>query len=189
MQRIVIIHGWGGNPNGDWLPWANKALTEAGFEVLVPEMPDTEHPKIESWLETLTKTIGQPRPDDILIGHSIGCQTILRYLARLGGGQKINKAILIAPWWYLTLTKNEEETDAEPWLNTPVDFTKVTPKANKFICVFSKSDPWVPYSKNVDFFKRNLNPEIITKDGPGHFTADEGATKIDFLLGLVKQHG
>lgn len=186
MQRVFLIHGWGGSPNNDWLPWAKEALEKSGYDVFIPEMPDTEHPKITPWVEKLKETVGIPKPNDILIGHSIGCQTILRYIEKLDDKQRVGKVILVAPWWYLTLDENEEQADADPWLKLDVNFEKIKTKADKFICVFSQSDPWVPYSKNVEFFKRNLNPEIVTKNGPGHFTSDEGADKIEFLLDLIK---
>lgn len=186
MQRIFLIHGWGGSPGGDWFPWAKKALTDVGFDVITPKMPDTEHPKIVPWVKMLEKTVGKPEADDIFIGHSVGCQTILRYLENLNEGQKVKRVILIAPWWYLTLSESEAPEVAERWLNSFVDFSKIKQKANKFICVFSKNDPWVPYAINVKFFKKNLNPEVVSKDNLGHFTSDEGATKIEFLLDLVK---
>lgn len=185
MRRIFLIHGWGGSPQGDWLPWANKVLTEVGYDVYVPEMPDTNHPKIDPWVNKLTKVVASPKSNDIFIGHSIGCQTILRYLEKLGEGQKVNKIILIAPWWYLTLGKDEDPKVAEPWLKSFVDFEKVKERANTYVCVFSDNDPFVPFKKNLEFFKENLNPDIVIKSGLGHFTADEGSTKIEFLIDII----
>jgi uncharacterized protein len=185
-QRIFLIHGWGGSPRNDWFPWAKKELTQKGFEVVVPEMPETEHPKINSWVSKLSHVVGKPQPTDILIGHSIGCQTILRYLENLDAGQKVEKNILIAPWWFLTLDENEEQADADPWLNTQVNFENIKTKADKFICVFSENDPFVPLNKNVEFFKKNLRPEILIKGKSGHITESDGFTKLEFLPDLIK---
>lgn len=185
-QRIFLVHGWGGTPKNDWLPWAKKELTQVGFQVVVPEMPETEHPKIDPWKDKLTQTVGKPRPSDILVGHSIGCQTILRYLGTLPDNQKVDRVILIAPWWFLTLDQNEEQADADPWLNSLIDFKKVQTKANKFICVFSDNDPFVQLGKNMEFFKNNLNPEIVIKNKSGHFTESDGFLKLDLLPDLVK---
>ena len=182
MQRIFIIHGWGGSPKGDWMLWAKRVLTEKGYEVFVPEMPDTEHPKIGPWIEKMKKTVGVPRPDDFFIGHSIGCQTILRYLKTLSEGIKVGKVILVAPWWYLTLDENEAQADADSWLKMDVNFEKVKSKAGKFVAVFSDNDPWVPIEENLEYFKEKLNPEIVVKNKMGHFTADEGSTELPLLL-------
>ena len=181
MQRVFLIHGWGGSPQNDWMPWAKKALTEKGFEVFVPEMPDTENPKIGPWVSKLAETVGKIRPDDILIGHSIGCLTVLRFLETLKDGEKVAKVILIAPWHYLTLDENENLAIAELWIKTPIDYEKIKSKAYKIITVFSEDDPWVPYQKNLEFFKEKLDPEVVTKNGMGHFNMSE----IPFLLELI----
>lgn len=186
MQRIFLIHGWGGSPRNDWFPWAEKALKEKGYNVFVPEMPDTEHPKIGPWVNKLTETVGETRTDDVLIGHSIGCLAVLRFLGALKDGEKVSKVILIAPWQYLTLDEGESEEDAIPWIETPIDYGEIRIKANRIIAVFSDNDPWVPYGKNVEFFREKLNPEIITKHEMGHFTGEEGVEEVSFLLELLK---
>lgn len=186
MPRVFLVHGWGGSSKNDWLPWAKTELTEKGYEVFALDMPDTEYPKIGPWVNKLKEVIGALRKDDVLIGHSIGCQTILRYLGTLAPGKKIKKVILIAPWWYLTLDESEQPEIVEPWLNSIVDFGKIKPKSGEFVCVFSNNDPWVPIDKNVEFFKKNLNPKIIIKEKMGHFTTDEGVTKLEFLPGLIE---
>ena len=77
-MKAYLIHGWEGYPENCWFPWLKKQLEEKNYKVEVPEMPDTDHPKIESWVNKL-KEIVIPDEETILIGHSIGCQAILRY--------------------------------------------------------------------------------------------------------------
>jgi hypothetical protein len=185
-QRIFLVHGWGGSPRNDWFPWAKAEFARKGYEIFVPEMPETEHPKIVPWVIKLAQTVGKPRLSDIFIGHSIGCQTILRYLEKLDDSQKVEKVILIAPWWFLVLDENEEQADADPWLNSLVDFDKIKTKAKKFVCVFSDNDPFVSLDKNIKFFEENLKPQIIVKEKSGHFTESDGFTKLEFLPGLVR---
>lgn len=181
MSRVFIIHGWGGGPDRDFIPWAKKELEKKNFEVITPEMPDTNYPKIDPWVNKLSETVGTPRPDDIFIGHSIGCGAVVRYLHSLPDNTQVKKVILIAPWQYLTLDVDEDPKVAEPWINEPVDWEKVKSKAGKIIAVFSKDDPYVPFQKNLEFFKDKLYPEIIVKDKMGHFTL----TEIPFLLNLI----
>lgn len=73
MKRVIIVHRLNGSPDSDFLPWAKEQLQKEGYEVLVPAMPDPDHPKIETWVSYLAEIIGQPRATDILIGHSVGC--------------------------------------------------------------------------------------------------------------------
>ncbi|OGM14083.1 hypothetical protein A3D84_03180 [Candidatus Woesebacteria bacterium RIFCSPHIGHO2_02_FULL_42_20] len=184
-RRIFLIHGWGGSPKNDWFPWAKEELSKSGFDVIVPEMPETNHPKIGLWTNKLKMVVGKPKRDDIFVGHSVGCQAILRYLETIS--DNVDKVVLIAPWWYLTLDKNEEQSDADPWLKADVDFDKVKSKANKFIAVFSDDDLYVPLQENGEFFKEKINPEILVENKMGHFTESDGVNKIPFLTKLVKQ--
>src|SRR3989344_1361657 len=176
-KRIIIVHGWEGSPNNDWLPWAKKELKKRNYKVLIPEMPDTEHPKIETWGSHLAQIIKNPDENTILIGHSIGCQTILRYLTSLSESQKVNKVILVAGWVSLTsmtIRTKEEQKIVQPWLETPIDFKKVKRSANSFTAIFSDNDPYVPLKSNVTTYKQKLGAKIIIEKGKGHFSQDTG---------------
>jgi hypothetical protein len=186
MKNAVLVHGWGGSPQKDWLPWAKKELEKIGFNVIVPEMPDTENPRIGSWVSTLVGLNINPLDENIFIGHSIGCQAILRFLERQNNNFKIDKLILIAPWWFLNLASDKEKEIAKPWLESLVDFNKIKTKVGKTICVFSDNDPVVPLHKNINFFKERLDVEIIIKENMGHFTQEEGITELPFLADLIK---
>lgn len=182
--RIFLIHGWSGSPQGDWLPWATKELAAKGYEVIAPQMPDTDVPVIRPWVDYLANIVGSIRESDIFIGHSIGCQTVLRYLEKTAG--KADKIILVAPWFTLTNLENDEMRHiADPWLKTPMDFSQIKTKAQDFITIFSDNDPWVPYIQNKQMFRDKLNPEIITLHNKGHMTSDEGVTQLPDLLTLL----
>ncbi len=185
-KRIFIIHGWGGSPDKDWMPWADAEFTKRGFDVSIPLMPNTDIPKIDAWIGKLRKLIGQPRLDDILIGHSIGCQTIVRYLATVPEGQKVDKIIMVAPWIKLTNLENDAAWQiADPWLKTPIDFSVLKDKAASYVAIFSDNDNWVPLEDNRKFFTDQLNPTVIILHNRGHFTQDEGVEELPEILDLV----
>jgi len=185
-SRVFVIHGWGGTPRGEWFPWVKKEISKLGYEVIVPEMPDTNHPKIGSWVNKLNEVVGETRLTDIFIGHSIGCQTILRFVNSFEENQIIDKIILVAPWWYLTLEGEEEKIVTEPWLKIDVDFEKIKSKENKIVSIFSDDDPFVPLDINQKFFKEKLNSEIIIENKKGHFSEDGGIFEIPVILDLLK---
>lgn len=188
-NRIFLIHGWGGNPNIDWFPWAKKELEQKGYEVIVPEMPDPDYPKIEPWVSKLKEVVGEIRKDDIFVGHSIGCQTVERYLQTLSKNTKLDKVVLIAPW--VTLTKRtfeemgENEEVVKDWYSEPIDYEKIRNMA-KWTAVLSDDDPFVNYEDNYKVYKDKLNAEIILKNKQGHFAQEQGITEIPFLLELIK---
>lgn len=185
-RRIFIIHGWSGSPNNDWVPWARSQLESKEYEVIAPEMPDTDNPRIEPWVNKLKEVVNQSQKEDILIGHSIGCQTILRFLEKLKDDQKINKVIFVAPWFKLKDLSGPAEWEiAKSWLETPIDFSKVKTKANQFISIFSNNDPYVPLEENKILFKDQLNSQILTLNNRGHFTEKDGSRKLPEFLELL----
>ncbi|HTK03751.1 MAG TPA: alpha/beta fold hydrolase [Alphaproteobacteria bacterium] len=189
MQRVILIHGWGGSPNKDWFPWAKKNLEENGFEVFVPEMPDTNYPKIVPWVEKIKETVGELKPSDIFVGHSIGCQAIERYLQTLPDNTKLNKVILIAPWIVLTeetfTEMGEDRNVIQEWYDEPINYEKIKNMA-EWTAVFSDNDPFVNYEDNYKIYKEKLDAEIILKKNQEHFSSEGGVNEIPFLLNLLK---
>lgn len=164
MKRVTIIHGWGMNPGSVWIPWLKKELEAKGTYVETPEMPNTDAPEIEQWLKELAKHIDE-EDDNYLVGHSIGCQTILRYLENKPDNIKVKGVLLVAGWLTLTGTASpEEEAIAKPWVETPVDLGKVKTKS-KFISIFSDDDPYVPEENWKKFEELG---EVIIEDKKGH---------------------
>ena len=123
MKRCFIIHGWDGSPEEDWYPWLKQELEKKGFQVTVPAMPETNAPKIETWVTHLVRAVGQVDENTFLVGHSIGCQTILRYLEQLPMGQRVGGVVLVAGWVHRLNgdLSPEELIIAKPWIETPLD--------------------------------------------------------------------
>src|SRR6266540_2333613 len=122
MKRVFIIHGWDGYPEEGIFPWLKKELENRDFIVHNPTMPDPLKPKIDVWVKFLKEQISTPDKDTYLFGHSIGAQTILRYLETLGDNEKIGGAVFLAAWTHLSNEAYETEEDmevAKPWLEIP----------------------------------------------------------------------
>jgi uncharacterized protein len=185
-RRAVLIHGWGGSPEEGWRPWLKSELEKRGFVVNVPEMPDTKHPRINAWLGKLIKTIGTPDKELYLIGHSLGCITILRYLETLSEGQKIGGAVLVAGFSDLKITvdKNEDITEIRSFFDTEVDFEKAKVHCKKFVAIHSDNDPYVAV-EYANIFKEKLGAEIIVEHGMKHFSGDDGIKKLTSSLNSV----
>lgn len=170
MKRVIIVHGWGGSSQKDWMRWAKKELMKKGYEVLVPDMPDTDNPKIENWVPYLAQVAREVTEGDIFIGHSIGCQAILRFLEVLPEDKKVEKVILVAGFGpFLKGLTEEEQQIAQTWIDTPLDLDKVKTHANSFIAIFSDNDPFVPLQENKKLFEEKLRAQIFIEHNKGHF--------------------
>lgn len=184
-KRVFIIHGWDGYPEEGWFPWLKKELEQRGFEVFVPPMPNSSELKIKEWVSFLAKIVGEPDENTYFIGHSIGCQTILRYLETLNN-ERVGGAVFVAPWFVLgDLETEEEKIIGKPWIETPINFEGVKAATSNFICIFSKDDPVVPLDENIKLFKEKINPKIIIEHGRGHFSGGDGITELPSALNSV----
>jgi uncharacterized protein len=181
MKRVFIIHGWGGYGGEGWQAWLKAELEKKSFKVYTPDMPDTENPKIEAWIPYLAKLVGKCDADTFFVGHSIGCQTILRYLAELPEAEKAGGVIFVAGWFNLQGLTVEEEETIMPWLRLPIDLEKVKTKTKNFFAVFSSNDPVVP-TEDEKLFKENLGAETIILENKGHFIGEDGINELPIVL-------
>lgn len=187
MKRVFIIHGWDGYPEEGCFPWLKKELEGHGFEVFNPAMPEPITPKIETWVSFLREQIGQIGEETFLIGHSIGTQTILRYLETLTVGEKVGGVVLLAPWVHLTNEAFETEEDrviAKPWLETKINWGKIKIHTNKFVTIFSNNDPLVPLD-DAKIFEERLGAKVIIEHNQGHFSGSDGIKELPSLLEAV----
>lgn len=189
MKRVFIVYCWGGAPKELWYPWLKGELEQRGWSVSVLEMPDPEHPRIEPWVSALSQAVGTVDEETFFVGHSVGCQTILRYLAPLSADAKIGGAVLVAPWLTLQGLEEEEEPVAKPWLTIPIDEAAVRRFSDKIVAIFSDNDPLVPL-ENEDVFKNRFGIRRRIEHGAGHFDRESNTTELpvalDELLALAK---
>jgi len=182
MKRVFLIHGWEGDPENCWFPWLKRNLEEKGFEVHSPAMPNSDEPKIEPWVSKLSEIVGTSDKDTYLIGHSIGCQAIMRYIQTLPEETKIGGSIFVAGFFNLPNLEDQEEKDiAKPWLENPIDTEKIKSISSNIIAIFSDNDPDVPLSDSK-IFKERLDAKIIIEKGKGHFSDDAGVTELPVVL-------
>lgn len=184
-KRVFIIHGWDGSPQDCWIPWLKKELETKGFFVETPLMPRAEEPEIQSWFSVLNNTVGKIDENTYFVGHSIGCQTILRYVEQLPSENKIGGIVCVAGFFRLLYLETEEEKKiAKPWLETEMDFEKIKKHTNKIIAIFSDNDPDVDLG-DKELFEKYLGAKTIIEHNKGHFSDDTGIKKLKSALDSV----
>jgi predicted alpha/beta hydrolase family esterase len=187
MKRVFIIHGWGGYPDEGIFPWLKKELETRGYQVFNPAMPEPLNPQIIPWVTFLEEQVGIPDKETIFFGHSIGSQTILRYLESLPPDTKVGGAVFLAPWVNLTPAAYETDEDliiAKPWLETKLDWNKIKLHTSKFTTIFSDDDPLVPVSDSK-IFENELRADVIIEHEKGHFSGSDGIKKLPSALASI----
>lgn len=183
MKNIYIVHCWEGTKDDGWYPWLDNDLTNKGNKVFRFNMPNTSNPKIEEWVSFLEKQVKELDENTFFVGHSIGCQTILRYLERCEVA-KIGGIILVAPWLDLlpeAVSDEDSLKTAEPWLTTPIDFDKIKKFTNNIVCIFSDNDYFVPINQR-EKFEKLLEAKTIIVHNKGHISKEDDVFELGELL-------
>ena len=184
MKKVIIIHGWSGSPRDNWLPWLKGELEKVGCEVVVPEMPDTDAPDVDKWISKLTEVAGAADAETYFVGHSVGCQAIIRYLQNQNS--PVGGAVFVSGWFDLdNMEDEEEETIAKPWIETPVDFEKIKAVLLKSTLIISDNDPYGFFEKNKEQFAKLGAKEVVLHKA-GHITDDEHQEILSEVLLLMK---
>jgi predicted alpha/beta hydrolase family esterase len=183
MNKVYIVHCWDGTKDDGWYPWLDKELTNENTTVYRFNMPNTKNPKIEEWVPFLDSMVKDLDNNTYFVGHSIGCQTILRFLqsrdiTNIGG------ILLVAPWLDLlpeAINEPESYETAKPWLTTPIDFEKVKKFTSNINCIFSDDDYFVSLSQK-EVFERVLNAKTIVVSNKGHISQEDDVYELKEIL-------
>lgn len=183
MNKIYIVHCWDGTKDDGWYPWLDEKLTNENNKVFRFNMPNTANPKIGEWVSFLDQQIDNLDENTYLVGHSIGCQTILRYL-QSKDVTNIGGVLLVAPWLDLLdyAIEDEESYDtAMPWLTEKIDFEKVKKFTNNIHCIFSDNDYFVSIDQK-EKFERLLDAKTLVVSGKGHISGEDNVYELKEIL-------
>ena len=175
-KKLIIVHGFEGSPENGWLPWLKGEVERKGWEAHAPPLPNTNDPKVHEWLPALIQATGEVDENTYMVGHSLGCITILRFLETLKDEESIGGAVLVAGFDNPLGNKRIDD-----FFQAPVNWEKAKRVCKKFVVIHSEDDPYVPADNGVRL-KNNLGAKKILVSGYRHFSGDEGVTSLPLVL-------
>lgn len=180
-MKFFIFHCWGGDSRGCWRGWLADELRRRGFEVVAPEFPETQNPKLETWLAEVRRNVPEFRPEDgwVLIGHSLGCPAILRVLESLGPAEKAKAAVLVAGFG-----KDLGIAEIRSFVDRPFSWKKIKEKAGRIVVINSDNDPYIPLAEGERIAKL-MGAELAVEHGAGHINEGSGFTSYPRLLEVL----
>ena len=188
MNKIYIVHCWDGGKDDGWYPWLDKELSNEYNTVYRFNMPNTATPKIDEWVSFLNKKVDKLDEKTYFIGHSIGCQTIMRYL-QTKDVCKIGGILFVAPWLELldeAISDEESYNTAKPWLTENIDFEKIKKITDNIHCIFSDDDYFVSIEQK-EKFEKLLNAKTVVVKGKGHISQDDEVYELKEILEECKK--
>ncbi len=182
MVNIIIVHGTGGSPEGNWFPWLKGRLEKLGCRVFVPKFPTPENQSLDNWMKAFEGYAHYLDEGSIVVGHSLGPAFLLSVLEKYD--VKIRAAFFVAGFAGL-LGNTEFDTLNRTFVDKKFDWEKIRRSCKKFYVINSDRDPYVPIEKGESLAK-NLGVELTVLKDAGHINSESGYTKFDMLLGKIK---
>jgi uncharacterized protein len=99
-KQLLFIHGAGGYEEDERLVKNLQENLGEGYDVRYPKMPDDDNVGHEAWKEQIAKNLSDMKGEVILVGHSFGASTLLKYLSEEKPERTVAGLFLIAtPYW------------------------------------------------------------------------------------------
>jgi hypothetical protein len=179
-MHAILVHGWEGWPENAWFPWLRKELEKQGYTTEALKLPNPAVPDRDAWVRTIRDAIRTP--DTILVGHSLGCMTILLALQAYDG-PPIAGVVLVSGFG-----RDYGAIGLSIWLQgTTLDLPAIARKARWWSVVHGKNDLLVPFAEG-EWLSEQLKTRIIVPERNGHLMHLEGAFEVPEILGSIIEH-
>jgi uncharacterized protein len=184
-MKFFIFHCWGGGSRSCWRGWLHDRLRVLGFEVLNPDFPDTDKPRLEKWLSATRSLVPRFAPQDgwVLVSHSLGGPAILRLLETFAPGERVKAVILVAGF-----AKDLGIPEIRSFVDGDFDWEKIREGADRFVLINSDNDPYIPLDEGRRMAEMlGKNCEFIIERGAGHINEGAGFTSYPRLFGIISK--
>ncbi len=183
--KILLIHGVCGHSKENWFPWFKEEMESKGFDVLIPDMVNAEHPTLEEWTDQLSK-LGLTKEDKLyVIGHSLGAPAACQFI--LKNNLAVEKLILVAPtgvsqgeanWDNLSKAGCKEESieSIRSFNKQNFDLDKLKNLASERVVYLSDNDPYIPMNVEGDYSALEATVKVFKNKG--HFSAGSGVNEL-----------
>ncbi len=179
MKNAIILHGTGASPESNWFAWLKKKLESQGYTVWLPQLPKSDSPNMETYLNFLLKDTTQFGNETIIIGHSSGAVAALGLLGKLKA--PIKTAYLVSVF------KDSLGWDALEGLFTEkINYKAAGQNAEKIVFLHSDNDPYCPL-EHAEYLSKQVGGKLVVITGQGHFNTENSPkyTKFPELLQII----
>jgi serine hydrolase len=180
MMKLFLIHCWGGDGRSCWSGWISDKMREKGVEVMAPDFPNPSTPWLPDWLAEIRRDVKKFDRDWVLIGHSLGCPTILRLLEGFEKDERVGTAILVSGF-----AKDLHIPELQNFIYKEFDWEKIRKGAGKFIVIHSDNDPFIELGE-AERVAKLLGAELIVEHNAGHINEGSGFGPYPRLLKILE---
>jgi len=177
MPTVFVFHGVGGHSKENWFPWLKDALGQEGYDVVVPDFPNPNHPVLSEWSDCFRQYDTLIDEHTVFVGHSLGGAFALRLLERMP--RPIHACFLVAS--VCGVMGNQFDPEMKTFTEHPFDWETIRKKVKHISVVHSDNDPYIKLSQ-AEALAKNLGTTVTLVRGGGHLSASAGYTEFPLLL-------
>jgi predicted alpha/beta hydrolase family esterase len=179
-MTVLILHGVGGHAGIHWQQWLSDVLKKEGHTVIMPELPNSDHPNRTVWFQTIEDSLADVNLSDlVIVAHSLGVASALDFLETIEA--PIRAFISVGGFG----EDYGSELNSDFMKEKEIDFKKVTQNINRSFVIYGDDDPHVPQT-NLNRLAISLHVEPIIIPKGGHLNTAAGYTEFPLLLELIK---
>lgn len=110
QYNYVILHGYTGRNDKNFIPWLKHELEQRGAKVQAPQLPNTDNPTEVEQVQHVLDNVAFDE-NTVLIGHSLGGLVAMRVLEKLP--HKIHHLMMVAPAILPQFYQGNDDIDTE----------------------------------------------------------------------------
>jgi predicted alpha/beta hydrolase family esterase len=178
---ILILHGLGGHSGVHWQQWLHDKLVEAGHTVIMPDLPNSDHPDRSVWANLVKDLIKDLELQNVVIvAHSLGVITSLDIIESL---KSPIKALISVSGFSRDIGA---EINSYFIKEQTVDFSKVRKNIGKSLVLYGDDDPYLS-QEILSALAEDLGVRPTVYTGGGHLNSDSGYTTFPDVLKIISE--
>ncbi|MGJ0185026.1 alpha/beta hydrolase [Corynebacterium glyciniphilum] len=181
-RHASIIHGYAATPQDHWFGWLAERLRSDGIPTAVPALPNSLNPHPVDWTDAVHAAVGKVDENSVIVAHSLGCLTVLRYLRALSGAWRVGTLVLVSGF----VDTLPALPDLDDYIADGCDVTGLDSHVDQIVLLRSDNDPLVP-AAHTDRLAELLGTPARIVPGAGHFLASDGVTSLPEILEVIGQ--
>lgn len=185
MKRAVILHAMDQTSKGHWYPWLKQELERRGYEVWMPDLPNTDRPDAAEATRFLLSNASWDFQDNLVIGHSSGAVEALFLLQALPPATIVRGAVLISSFDHPVKGMEAQHDRLFP---ASLNFAKIRQHAQQFLFVHGDDDPWCPQD-GAEYLAKQVGSTVVLVPGGKHFSTslDPAYSKFPQLIKILEE--
>jgi predicted alpha/beta hydrolase family esterase len=180
ISRVVVVPGFRAGPESHWFPWLLDELGAYDIDATIVALPSPDAPDEKTWAQAIDEHVGGVDSTTWLVGHSLGCITVLRHLLRRADPWELGGLVLVAGFTGTlpVLPELDEILATDP----PVE--SLVAHVRTIALVGSDNDPVVA-ADATDALAQRLQAQVDLVSGAGHFLETDGVRELPIVLDKI----